>query len=69
MQQQGRGARILRAPGAKGWPGETGGARAWVPAVSIFLEEAAGIWKQRLGSCCVAHGRINMALKESIRDN
>lgn len=50
-------------------PGETGGARTGVPAVSVFLEEAAGIWKQRLGSYCVAHGRINMAPKESIRDN
>ena len=36
---------------------------------SIFLEEAGGIWKRFLGSCCVAHGRINTALKESIRDN
>ena len=75
MQQQGPGVawtaapRILRAPGANGWPGETGGAWTGVQAVSVFLEEAAGIWKQRLGSYCVAHGRINMAPKESIRDN
>ena len=36
---------------------------------SISLEEAVGIWKQLLGSCRVARGRINTALKESIRDN
>lgn len=36
---------------------------------SIFLEGAGGIWTQSLGSCCAAHGRINTALKESIRDN